>query len=61
MELTPAGNSAKSSGMTAECRCPPGTAQYADTAQCYKLFEQGPCEIGQYFAPISESTNKRFM
>lgn len=48
MELSPAG------GGMAECRCPPGTAQDAKSTKCYKLFEQGPCDNGEYFAPIPD-------
>lgn len=62
MELTPHGNSAKTSDLSAECRCPPGTAQLLDslsTSPCYKLFDQGPCDLGQYFAPIQDSTETR--
>lgn len=58
MELTPVGNGISESGTAAECRCPPGTAQVSDAARCYKLFEQGPCEVGQYFAPVIESSSK---
>lgn len=62
MELTPAGNNAYSvNGMTAECRCPPGTAQDNESTQCFKLFEQGPCELGQYFAPVIEPSNRAMM
>lgn len=48
MELSPAG------GGMAECRCPPGTAQDAKSNRCFKLFEQGPCDVGEYFAPIPD-------
>lgn len=55
MELTPAANSVRlSTGMAAECRCPTGTAQYQESTHCYKLFEQGPCDNGQYFSPVAE-------
>lgn len=54
MELTPAGNSVTTSATAAECRCPPGTAQSPDTSRCHKLFEQGPCDIGQFFAPVAD-------
>lgn len=56
MELTPTGSSFKEGGMAAVCRCPPGTALSSDTGHCYKLFEQGPCEVGQYFAPVIGAT-----
>lgn len=62
MELTPHGNSAKNSISSAECRCPPGTAQLVDsssTSPCYKLFDQGPCELGEFFAPIADSTDAK--
>lgn len=52
MELTP---SKTRRSTAAECRCPPGTAQQHDSTYCHKLFEQGPCNIGQYFAPVKES------
>lgn len=67
MELTPAtggGGSARTSNnalIAAECRCPPGTAQYHDSTSCYKLYEQGPCDIGQYFAPVNEPKNTAIM
>lgn len=57
MELTPG----SAIGITAECRCPPGTAQHHDSTTCYKLYEQGPCDIGQYFAPVNEPTSKAIM
>lgn len=58
MELTPAANTVRlSTGMTAECRCPTGTAQLQESTHCYKLFEQGPCDNGQYFAPVAEDSN----
>lgn len=58
MELTPGmRNSRSSNGMIAECRCPPGTAQSFDSTTCYKLYEQGPCDIGQFFAPVNEPSN----
>lgn len=60
MELSPVGSSAtyKSAMTTAECRCPPGTAQSKITSKCHTLFERGPCELGQYFAPVSDSPAK---
>lgn len=66
MELTPAagGGNARTSHnalIAAECRCPPGTAQYHDSTSCYKLYEQGPCDIGQYFAPVNEPKNTAIM
>lgn len=62
MELTPGtGNSRSSNILTAECRCPPGTAQHHDSTSCSKLYDQGPCDIGQYFAPINEPKNSQIM
>lgn len=61
MELTPGSNSRISTGLAAECRCPPGTAQHHDSTSCYKLYEQGPCDIGQYFAPANEPSNSAIM
>ncbi|XP_055316811.1 uncharacterized protein LOC129576172 isoform X3 [Sitodiplosis mosellana] len=59
MELTPGtGSGSRSShGAIAECRCPPSTAQHHESTTCYKLYEQGPCDIGQYLAPINEPSN----
>lgn len=51
MELTPAPTTSKSEQLSAECRCPPKTAQSARDGRCYELFTIGPCERGQYFAP----------
>lgn len=62
MELTPStGVSRSSNGLSAECRCPPGTAQHQESTSCYKLYEQGPCDIGQYFAPVNEPANTAIM
>lgn len=64
MELTPASGSTRTSNnglIGAECRCPPGTAQHHDSTTCYKLNERGPCDIGQYFAPINEPKNPAIM
>lgn len=52
MELTPGVN------MTAECRCPPGTAQSARDALCHKLYVTGPCRQGEYFAPVTERSSR---
>ncbi|XP_015111656.1 uncharacterized protein LOC107037550 [Diachasma alloeum] len=54
MELGP---SAKSGGVIAECRCPPGTAQSARDALCHPIFTRASCPRGQYFAPVPESLN----
>lgn len=43
---------------TAECRCPPGTAQSPRDALCHTLFKRGPCLTGQYFAPVPEKPGK---
>lgn len=63
MELTPgtAGSSRTSDGAIAECRCPPGTAQDHEITICYKLYDQGPCDIGQYFAPVNAPSNSAIM
>lgn len=50
MELTPA-VSKFNQQLSAECKCPPKTAQSATDEKCYQLFTQGPCEKGNYFAP----------
>ena len=55
MELSPIGSGyGANAGTYAECRCPPGTAQSPLTNECHKLFERGPCDFGQYFAPIAD-------
>lgn len=46
--------------MTAECKCPPGTAQSAITNKCHQLFEQGPCQKGQYFSPLIDIPTLRY-
>lgn len=57
MELSPIGlGSIRVNGSTAECRCPPGTAQSVITSKCHKLFTKGPCEAGQFFGPRTESS-----
>lgn len=61
MELSPVGNSMIAVGMTAECRCPPGTAENIKTNRCYKLFEKGPCDVGQYFSPVLDLPGKSAM
>uniref|UniRef100_A0A182FTP4 DUF4789 domain-containing protein n=1 Tax=Anopheles albimanus TaxID=7167 RepID=A0A182FTP4_ANOAL len=58
MELSPVGAGSTGLGSTAECRCPPGTAQSPLTKKCHKLFERGPCEFGQYFAPIADGAGR---
>ncbi|XP_046807570.1 uncharacterized protein LOC111685867 isoform X1 [Lucilia cuprina] len=61
MELGPTasiGSSKKksiSNAPLAECRCPPGTVLSAKNNKCYKIFERGPCNKGQYFSPIAET------
>lgn len=59
MELTPG----TIAGRSAECHCPPGTAQDRDTSSsvCYKLYEQGPCDVGRYFSPVNEPSSKAIM
>lgn len=62
MELSPIGTgSIRVNGSTAECRCPPGTAQSIVTSKCHNLFAKGPCESGQYFGPRSEAPGKSTM
>lgn len=62
MELTPGSGSSRSMiSSIAECRCPPGTAQHNELNTCYRLYEQGPCDIGQYFAPLNEQSNAGIM
>ncbi|XP_058833558.1 uncharacterized protein LOC131691288 [Topomyia yanbarensis] len=58
MELSPVGVGSTSMGSSAECRCPPGTAQHPLTRRCHRLFERGPCDFGQYFAPFADSEVK---
>ncbi|XP_008217155.1 multiple epidermal growth factor-like domains protein 10 isoform X1 [Nasonia vitripennis] len=55
MELSP---SAVGSETTAECRCPPGTAQSPRDALCHPIFTRASCPKGQYFAPVPESLVK---
>lgn len=59
MELTPSGNGRTL--MSAECRCPPGTAQHRDSTYCHKLYDRGPCDIAQYFAPMHDPNNIAIM
>lgn len=62
MELGPAPTnslmSKKQQNFSAECRCPPGTIQSDITNKCYRIFERGPCELGQYFGPIPDIMEK---
>lgn len=51
MELTPGAN------MTAECRCPPGSAQNPQDSLCHRLYSLGPCKQGEYFAPMNDYTS----
>lgn len=46
---------AMANAAVAECRCPPGTVLSAKNNKCYKIFERGPCNKGQYFSPIAET------
>lgn len=57
MELSPIASSQKLTMMNsaAECRCPPGTAQFNVDSLCYTLYERGPCELGEYFSPVPET------
>lgn len=61
MELSPVGAGITGQGSTAECRCPPGTAQSPINTKCYKLFEREPCDFGQYFSPIPDPPRKSAM
>lgn len=54
MELSPAASTASAQTFSAECRCPPRTAQSARDGRCYELFTAGPCDRGHYFAPDTE-------
>lgn len=56
MELSPAVSPVGAREFSAECRCPPKTAQSATDGRCYGLFTQGPCDDGHYFAPDTEYT-----
>lgn len=57
MELSPVQDS--SDRMIAECRCPPRTAQNSTENSCYPIFKQGPCNRGEYFAPVRQMANNR--
>ncbi|XP_055384230.1 uncharacterized protein LOC129613919 [Condylostylus longicornis] len=62
MELSPAtltGKQMAKLGITAECKCPPGTAQSRKNQKCYQLFEQGPCSKGEYFNEAQESVGRK--
>ncbi|CAD7080307.1 unnamed protein product [Hermetia illucens] len=50
MELSPPSNN----NHTAECRCPPGTAQSVLNDECHTLFTKGPCSDGEYFSPVTD-------
>jgi Domain of unknown function (DUF4789) len=50
MELSPILNGLTGHG---ECKCPPGKVQLNTTSTCHKIFDRGPCEMGQYLNPIS--------
>lgn len=49
MELSPILNGVTGRG---ECKCPPGTAQLNITSMCYKIFDRGPCDQGQFMSPL---------
>ncbi|KAL3266190.1 hypothetical protein HHI36_010373 [Cryptolaemus montrouzieri] len=51
MELTPLATTSGTQNLTAECRCPPKTAEYAPDGHCYQFFTAGPCQKGYYFSP----------
>ena len=50
MELSPILSGVTGHG---ECKCPPGAAQLNITSTCYKIFDRGPCDEGQYLNPLS--------
>lgn len=54
MELAPAAGD----GTTAECRCPPGTAQSPRDALCHPIFTRASCTKGQFFAPVPVAPGK---
>ncbi|XP_019869110.2 uncharacterized protein LOC109597784 [Aethina tumida] len=56
MELSPSSDKSGNE-FSAECRCPPKTAQSARDGRCYELFTIGPCEKGSYFAPDTYYNN----
>ncbi|XP_045478764.1 uncharacterized protein LOC123683854 isoform X3 [Harmonia axyridis] len=60
-ELTPSTTSTVAQNLTAECRCPPKTAEYAEDGHCYQLFTVGPCQEGSYFAPESGVQSKKLV
>lgn len=51
MELAPILNGVTGHG---DCKCPPGTAQLNITSPCYKIFDRGPCDHGEYFNPLPD-------
>ncbi|XP_074095978.1 uncharacterized protein LOC141525391 isoform X2 [Cotesia typhae] len=55
MELSP---TAKGPG--AECRCPPGTAQFAAESKCWPIFTRAECPAGEYFAPVESNDSQRW-
>lgn len=57
MELNPVQDSFNRT--VAECRCPPRTAQNSGSNSCYPINTKGPCENGEYFAPVRQSINIR--
>lgn len=63
MELSPVGSSSSTKMImpNAECRCPPGTALSAKSNRCHALFDRGPCELGQYFAPVIDIPGRNAM
>ncbi|KAJ8984611.1 hypothetical protein NQ317_006073 [Molorchus minor] len=50
MELSPM-TTKPDKQLSAECRCPPQTAQSARDGKCYGLFSLGNCAVGYYFGP----------
>ncbi|XP_014476201.1 PREDICTED: uncharacterized protein LOC106745260 [Dinoponera quadriceps] len=55
MELGP---TAGGGGTTAECRCPPGTAQSPRDALCHPIFTKASCAKGQFFAPVPDAPGR---
>uniref|UniRef100_A0A8D9AI90 DUF4789 domain-containing protein n=1 Tax=Cacopsylla melanoneura TaxID=428564 RepID=A0A8D9AI90_9HEMI len=54
MELSPGPDKG-----TPECNCPPGEAQHSIDSLCYPIFQQGPCEPNQYFAPEPDRLDRQ--
>ncbi|KAK9873081.1 hypothetical protein WA026_020812 [Henosepilachna vigintioctopunctata] len=59
MELTPTATGSDAQSLTAECRCPPNTAEYEEDGHCYRIFTDGPCEEGFYFSPVANQEPRK--